>query len=142
MGFKTKAKDALAQRVSRQRVITMVYGVNKYVETFNRLGKQVSLTAGEALAVRDTPLKWSIGIYFLCRDSNGQPYIKGEEIDWPRPIFHHRIDQTMADYHVAAYARLKVNSKHFITYGWTATTGGPLDEETVVKMFSRSGVWD
>ena len=89
----------------------------------------------------ETPVQWNIGLYAMCRGSNGDEYIKGELWPVPTKVRQRNIADSLNKAHMA-FMRENINRKHLLTLGWIATAGDFLDEETAMKLFTSTGVWD
>lgn len=137
-----KMLTAMGERLTRDNVIMFVAGVTPKVQVHNRATlKEKRLDIVQATAVSETPVQWNIGLYALCRGHNGDEYIKGELWPVPTKLRQRNIADSLNKAHMA-FMRDSVNRKHLLTLGWIATAGDFFDEETAMKLFSSTGVWD
>ena len=137
-----KMLTAMGARLTRDNVIMFVAGVTAKVQVHNRLTlKEKRLDIVQATAVSETPVQWNIGLYALCRGPNGDEYLKGELWPVPTKVRQRNIADSLNKAHMA-FMRDSVNRKHLLTLGWIATAGDFLDEETAMKLFTSTGVWD
>lgn len=136
-----KMLTAMGERLTRDNVIMFIAGVTPKVQVHNRLTlKEKRLDLVQATAVSETPVQWSIGLYALCRGSDGAEYIKGELWALGQKIRQRNIADSLNKAHMA-FMRESVNRKHLLTLGWIATAGDFLDEEQAMKLFTSTGVW-
>lgn len=136
-----KMLTAMGERLTRDNVIMFIAGVTPKVQVHNRLTlKEKRLDIVQATAVSETPVQWNIGLYALCRGSNGDEYIKGDLWPVPMKVRQRNIADSLNKAHMA-FMRDSVNRKHLLTLGWIATAGDFLDEETAMELFSSTGVW-
>lgn len=136
-----KMLTAMGERLTRDNVIMFIAGVTPKVQVHNRATlKEKRLDIVQATAVSETPVQWNIGLYALCRGSNGDEYIKGELISLSQKIRQRNIADSLNKAHMA-FMRENINRKHLLTLGWIATAGDFLDEETAMKLFTSTGVW-
>lgn len=137
-----KMLTAMGERLTRDNVIMFIAGVTPKVQVHNRLTlNEKRLDIVQATAVSETPVQWNIGLYALCRGPNGDEYIKGELISLSQKIRQRNIADSLNKAHMA-FMRENINRKHLLTLGWIATAGDFLDEETAMKLFTSTGVWD
>ena len=137
-----KMLTAMGERLTRDNVIMFIAGVTPKVQVHNRATlKEKRLDIVQATAVSETPIQWRIGLYALCRGPNGDEYIKGELWALPVEVRHRNIADSLNKAHMA-FMRENINRKHLLTLGWLATAGDFLDEETAMKLFTSTGVWD
>lgn len=138
---RVKMLTAMGERLARDNVIMFIAGVTPKAQVHNRLTlKEKRLDLFQATAISETPVQWNIGIYALCRGSNGDEYIKGELWAMPMKVRQRNIADSLNKAHMA-FMRDSVNRKHLLTLGWIATAGDFLDEETAMELFSSTGVW-
>ena len=136
-----KMLTAMGERLTRDNVIMFIAGVTPKVQVHNRLTlKEKRLDLVQATAMSETPIQWRIGLYALCRGSNGDEYIKGELWAIGQKVRQRNIADSLNKAHMA-FMRDSVNRKHLLTLGWIATAGDFLDEETAMELFSSTGVW-
>lgn len=137
-----KMSTAMGERLARDNVVLFVAGVTEKVQVHNRTTlKEKRLDLVQAVALSETPIQWRIGLYALCRGPNGDEYLKGELISLSQKIRQRNIADSLNKAHMA-FMRDSVNRKHLLTLGWIATAGDFLDEETAMKLFTSTGVWD
>lgn len=137
-----KMLTAMGERLTCYNVIMFIAGVTPKVQVYNRATlKEKRLDIVQATAVSATPIQWRIGLYALCRGPNGDEYIKGELWALPMKVRQRNIADSLNKAHMA-FMRENINRKHLLTLGWIATAGDFLDEETAMKPFTSSGVWD
>lgn len=137
-----KMSTAMGERLARDNVILFVAGVTQKVQVHNRTTlKEKRLDLVQAVALSETPIQWRIGLYALCRGPNGDEYIKGELWALPVKVRQRNIADSLNKAHMA-FMRENINRKHLLTLGWIATAGDFLDEETAMKLFTSTGVWD
>lgn len=138
---RVKMLAAMGERLTRDNVVMFIAGVTPKAQVHNRLTlKEKRLDLFQATAISETPVQWNIGIYALCRGSNGDEYIKGELWPVPMKVRQRNIADSLNKAHMA-FMRDSVNRKHLLTLGWIATAGDFLDEETAMELFSSTGVW-
>ena len=137
-----KMLTAMGERLTRDNVIMFIAGVTPKVQVYNRTTlKEKRLDIVQATAVSETPVQWNIGLYALCRGPNGDEYLKGELWPVPTKVRQRNIADSLNKAHMA-FMRENINRKHLLTLGWIATAGDFLDEETAMKLFTSTGVWD
>lgn len=126
-----KRSRFLAADTAHRTLFASVYG----------LGERVRVNADRALAVGDTPLKWLICCYALCRDNSGNNYTKAFTIQLTEPVKQSAINKALSHAHYD-WMKKEVNMKHLLTLAWIATTGNEPSGETAFRMFDSLGAWD
>ena len=136
-----KMLTAMGERLTRDNVIMFIAGVTPKVQVHNHATlKEKRLDLVQATAMSETPVQWNIGLYALCRGSNGDEYITGEL--WPMPIKvrQRNIAASLNEKHME-FMRTGVNLKHLLTLGWLATSGDFLENEKAYELFASTGAW-
>ena len=136
-----KRSRFLAADTAHRTLFASVYGLGEYVMPFNHKGERVRVNADRALAVGDTPLKWLICCYALCRDNSGNNYTKAFTIQLTEPVKQSAINKSLSHAHYD-WMKKEVNMKHLLTLAWIATTGNEPSGETAFRMFDSLGAWD
>lgn len=134
-----KRKQFTAITTAQRHLFASVYGVPS-VQPHNHSGGKVSLNIREVEAVCDTPLKWKIVCYAICRDSTGNDYLKGTSITLTEPVKQSAINKSLSAFHYD-WMKAEVNMNHLLTLAWIATTGPEPSDSVVVKIFSNMGAW-
>lgn len=134
-----KRKQFTAVTTAQRHLFASVYGVPS-VQPHNHSGGKVSLNIREVEAVCDTPLKWKIVCYAICRDSTGNDYLKGTSITLTEPVKQSAINKALSTFHYN-WMKEEVNINHLLTLAWIATTGPEPSDPVAVKIFSNMGAW-
>lgn len=134
-----KRKQFTAINTAQRHLFASVYGVTS-VQPHNHSGGKVSLNIREVEAVCDTPLKWKIVCYAICRDSTGNDYLKGTSITLTEPVKQSAINKSLSAFHYD-WMKAEVNMNHLLTLAWIATTGLEPSDSVAVKIFSKMGAW-
>lgn len=134
-----KRKQFTAITTAQRHLFASVYGVPS-VQPHNHSGGKVSLNIREVEAVCDTPLKWKIVCYAICRDSTGNDYLKGTSITLTEPVKQSAINKSLSAFHYD-WMKADVNMNHLLTLAWIATTGPEPSDSVAVKIFSKMGAW-
>lgn len=134
-----KRKQFTAVTTAQRHLFASVYGVPS-VQPHNHSGGKVSLNIREVEAVCDTPLKWKIVCYAICRDSTGNDYLKGTSITLTEPVKQSAINKSLSAFHYD-WMKADVNMNHLLTLAWIATTGPEPSDSVAVKIFSKMGAW-
>ena len=134
-----KRKQFTAVTTAQRHLFASVYGVTS-VQPHNHSGGKVSLNIREVEAVCDTPLKWKIVCYAICRDSTGNDYLKGTSITLTEPVKQSAINKSLSAFHYD-WMKAEVNMNHLLTLAWIATTWSEPSDSVAVKIFSKMGAW-
>ena len=138
---RVKMLTAMGERLARDNVIMFIAGVTPKAQVHNRLTlKEKRLDLVQATAISETPVQWNIGIYALCRGSNGDEYITGELWPMPLKVRQRNIAASLNEKHME-FMRTGVNLKHLLTLGWLATSGDFLENEKAYELFASTGAW-
>ena len=93
------------------------------------------------MAVGETPLKWVITCYAICRDRSGKDYLPAPmTIELSAPVKQDAINKALSQAHFD-WVKAEINKKHLLTLAWIATTG-QMREEVAGKVFQQLGAWD
>ena len=92
------------------------------------------------MAVGETPLKWVITCYAICRDQQGREYLPSMELTLPEPVKQDAINKALSQAHFD-WVKAEINKKHLLTLAWIATTG-QMREEVAGKIFQQLGALD
>lgn len=130
-----KRKQFTAITTAQRHLFASVYGAPS-VQPHNHSGGKVSLNIREVEAVCDTPLKWKIVCYAICRDSTGNDYLKGTSITLTEPVKQSAINKSLSAFHYD-WMKAEVNMNHLLTLAWIATTGPEPSDSVAVKIFSK-----
>lgn len=134
-----KRKQFTAITTAQRHLFASVYGVTS-VQPHSHSGGKASLNIREVEAVCDTPLKWKIVCYAICRDSTGNDYLKGTSITLTEPVKQSAINKSLSNFHYD-WMKSEVNMNHLLTLAWIATTGLEPSDSVAVKIFSKMGAW-
>lgn len=134
-----KRKQFTAVTTAQRHLFASVYGVTS-VQPHNHSGGKVSLNIREVEAVCDTPLKWKIVCYAICRDSTGNDYLKDTCITLTEPVKQSAINKSLSTFHYD-WMKSDVNMNHLLTLAWIATTGPEPSDVIAAKIFSNMGAW-
>lgn len=134
-----KRKQFTAITTAQRHLFASVYGVTS-VQPHSHSGGKASLNIREVEAVCDTPLKWKIVCYAICRDSTGNDYLKGTSITLTEPVKQSAINKALSNFHYD-WMKSEVNMNHLLTLAWIATTGPEPSDSVAVKIFSKMGAW-
>ena len=138
---RVKMLAAMGERLTRDNVVMFIAGVTPKAQVHNRLTlKEKRLDLFQATAISETPVQWNIGIYALCRGSNGDEYITGELWPMPLKVRQRNIAASLNEKHME-FMRTGVNLKHLLTLGWLATSGDFLENEKAYELFASTGAW-
>lgn len=100
----------------------------------------VELDNATSSAVRQTRLKWVIYLAAFCVKSDGEGYIKGEELVLEGTHLGKDLDAVLAEYHQPL--RDRCNPSHLIGSGWIASpVGVSFTEKEAAKIFEKAGCW-
>lgn len=134
-----KRKQFTAVTTAQRHLFASVYGIES-VQPHSHSGGKASLNIREVEAVCDTPLKWKIVCYAICRDSTGNDYLKGTSITLTEPVKQSAINKSLSVFHYD-WMKADVNMNHLLTLAWIATTGPEPSDSVAVKIFSKMGAW-
>ena len=134
-----KRKQFTAVTTAQRHLFASVYGVTS-VQPHNHSGGKASLNIREVEAVCDTPLKWKIVCYAICRDSTGNDYLKDTCITLTEPVKQSAINKSLSNFHYD-WMKSEVNMNHLLTLAWIATTGSEPSDSVAAKIFSNMGAW-
>ena len=130
----------LAKDTASRTLFASVYGLDGGVTSFTLAGKRSRIDWERALAVGETPLKWVITCYAICRDQHGREYLPSMELTLPTPVKQDAINKSLSYAHFD-WLKQDINKKHLLTLAWIATTG-QMREEVAGKIFQQLGAWD
>lgn len=130
----------LAKDTASKTLFASVYGLDGGVTPFTLSGQRSRIDWERAMAVGETPLKWVITCYAICRDQQGREYLPSMELTLPEPIKQDAINKALSQAHFD-WVKQEINKKHLLTLAWIATTG-QMREEVAVKVFQQLGAWD
>ena len=134
-----KRKQFTAITTAQRHLFASVYGVES-VQPHSHSGGKVSLNIREVEAVCDTPLKWKIVCYAICRDSTGNDYLKSTCVILNEPVKQSAINHSLSTFHYD-WMKSEVNMNHLLTLAWIATTGPEPSDVIAAKIFSNMGAW-
>ena len=134
-----KRKQFTAVTTAQRHLFASVYGVTS-VQPHNHSGGKASLNIREVEAVCDTPLKWKIVCYAICRDSTGNDYLKDTCITLTEPVKQSAINKALSNFHYD-WMKSEVNMNHLVTLAGIGTTGPEPSDTVAVKIFSKMGAW-
>src|SRR5574344_1344874 len=130
----------LAKDTASKTLLASVYGMDGGVTPFTLSGHRSRIDWERALAVGETPLKWVITCYAICRDQNGRDYLPSMELTLPELVKQAAINKALSQHHFD-WVNAEINKSHLLTLAWIATTG-KMREEVAVKIFQQLGAWD
>lgn len=130
----------LANDTASRTLFASVYGLDGGVTPFTMVGKRSTIDWERALAVCETPLKWVITCYAICRDQQGREYLPSMELTLPIPVKQDAINKALSQAHFD-WVKAEINKSHLLTLAWIATTG-QMREEVAGKVFQQLGAWD
>ena len=130
----------LAKDTASRTLLASVYGLNDGVTPFTLAGQRSRIDWERALAVGDTPLKWVITCYAICRDQQGREYLPSMELTLAEPVKQDAINKALSQHHFD-WVKSEINKSHLLTLAWIATTC-QMREEVAVKIFHQLGAWD
>jgi hypothetical protein len=131
----------LANDTAGRTLFASVYGLDGGVTPFTMTGQRSLIDWERALAVGETPLKWVITCYAICRDQQGREYLPSMELTLPTPVKQDAINKALSQAHFD-WVKAEINKKHLLTLAWIATTG-ELKEWAAIKILEKQlGAWD
>ena len=130
----------LAKDTASSTLFASVFGLDCGVTPFTLKGKRSLVTFDRAMAVGETPLKWVITCYAICRDQQGREYLPSMELTLPTPVKQDAINKALSQAHFD-WVKAEINKSHLLTVAWIATTG-QMREGADVKIFQQLGAWD
>lgn len=131
----------LAKDTASKTLFASVYGLDGGVTPFTLSGHRSRIDWERALAVGETPLKWVITCYAICRDQQGCEYLPSMELTLPEPVKQDAINKALSQAHFD-WVKAEINKSHLLTLAWIATTGTMKDEKVAGKVFTELGAWD
>ena len=132
----------LAKDTASKTLFASVYGLDGGVTPFTLKGKRSPVAFDRAMAVGETPLKWVITCYAICRDQQGRDYLPAPmTIELSEPVKQDAINKALSQAHFD-WMKESVNKKHLMTLAWVATTAKEPSEETAMRIFTELGAWD
>ena len=131
----------LANDTASRTLFASVYGLDGGVTPFTLAGKRLRIDWERALAVGETPLKWVITCYAICRDQQGREYLPSMELTLPEPVKQDAINKALSQAHFD-WVKECVSKQHLMTLTWIATTAREPSEETAMRIFTELGAWD
>ena len=135
-----RRNDWLAKITASQTLFVSVYGTDGGVTAHNHAGQRKRINYDAALAICNTPLKWTICCYAICRDNNEREYLKAMAIELSEPVKQDAINKALSQAHFD-WVKAEINKSHLLTLAWIATTG-QMREEVAGKIFTSMGAWD
>jgi len=136
-----KRQQFIAKQIANTTMFVSVFGLSEFVYPVSLNGHRKPVTGFEAMALEATPLPWNIICYALCRDANGNHYIKGMEIHLTEPVKQSAINTSLSRVHYD-WMKSNVNMSHILTLAWIATTASPPYEELAFKLFDGLGAFE
>lgn len=131
----------LAKDTAIRTLFASVYGLDDGVHPFSLAGNRARIDWERALAVGETPLKWVITCYAICRDQQGRDYLPSMELTLPEPVKQDAINKALSQAHFD-WVKAEINKSHLLTLAWIATTGTMKDEKVAGNIFTELGAWD
>lgn len=132
----------LAKDTASRTLFASVYGLDGGVTPFTLSGNHSRIDWERALAVGETPLKWVITCYAICRDRSGKDYLPAPmTIELSAPVKQDAINKALSQAHFD-WVKECVNKQHLMTLAWIATTASEPPEETAMLIFTELGAWD
>lgn len=132
----------LAKDTASRTLFASVYGLDGGVSPFTLKGKRSLVTFDRAMAVGETPLKWIITCYAICRDQHGRDYLPAPmTIELSEPVKQDAINKALSQAHFD-WVKECVNKQHLMTLAWIATTAKEPPEEIAMRIFTELGAWD
>jgi hypothetical protein len=132
----------LASDTASRTLFASVYGLDGGVTPFTLSGKRYGINWERAMAVGDTPLKWVITCYAICRDRSGNDYLPAPmTIELSAPVKQDAINKALSQAHFD-WVKECVNKQHLMTLAWIATTAMEPSEGTAMRIFTELGAWD
>ena len=131
----------LANDTASRTLFASVYGLDGGVTPFAMTGQRSRIDWERAMAVGETPLKWVITCYAICRDQQGREYLPSMEMTLPEPVKQDAINKALSQAHFD-WVKECVNKQHLMTLAWIATTAREPSEETAMRIFTELGAWD
>ena len=135
-----RRNDWLAKTTASQTLFVSVYGTDVGVTAHNHAGQRKRINYDAALAICNTPLKWTICCYAICRDNNEREYLKAMAIELSEPVKQDAINQALSHAHYD-WMKAEVNMNHLLTLAWIATTGPEPSQEVAAKALAGLGAW-
>lgn len=131
----------IAKRVASTSLFVSVFGLSEHVYPYSVTGHRKAVTGYDALAIEATPLPWVICCYALCKDNNGNPYIKGMELHLSEPVKQSAINRALSHKHFE-WMKAEVNQAHLLTLAWIATTSKAPTEKLAMQLFLELGAFE
>lgn len=131
----------LAKQCAKSTLFANVFGLSENIHPFTLSGHHKPVTGMDAMAIEVTPLKWCICCYALCRDTSGNPYIKGFEIYLSEPVKQSAINKALSRAHYD-WMKENVNMSQMLTLAWIATTATPPTEKMAMNLFLGLGAFE
>ena len=132
----------LAKDTASKTLFASVYGLDGGVTPFTLSGQRSRIDWERALAVCETPLKWVITCYAICRAQDGRDYLPSPmTIELSEPVKQDAINKALSQHHFD-WVKQEINKSHLLTLAWIATTGTMKDEMVAGKVFTELGAWD
>ena len=132
----------LANDTASRTLFASVYGMDGGVTPFTLAGNRSRIDWERALAVGETPLKWVITCYAICRAQDGRDYLPSPmTIELSEPVKQDAINKALSQAHFD-WVKECVNKQHLMTLAWIATTASEPSEETAMRIFTELGAWD
>ncbi|MDG3089157.1 hypothetical protein P7F88_25175 [Vibrio hannami] len=131
-----QSKKILSTHLS---VFAASFGEGIYVYAKN--GERQHITKVAADVFPRIQLKWSVTCYVMCRDNNGQDYLKSIVITLDEERSHKTIKSAISELHWN-FLQNECNENHILTAGWIATKAGEeVSDDIAYKVFDDIGVW-
>lgn len=139
----TKRVHRLARAIISQHKVNVAFstgGDNKCHLIHGKSGKRLRADSNLINAIEHVPHKWSILIAAICRKSDGEEYMKTEQVSVPHVIYQRDLADALTDMH-AELCR-QCNPNHLIGAAWMADPkGSDIDESLAAKVFEELGAW-
>jgi len=128
------------RHIVSEHLLVYIPFMEEAIQPYNKYGKEVNFVPDTVKLVENTPMRWSISCYVLCRDQNGDEYMKPFVAVSPYPCKRTQMMESMADAFMEHVK--KQNQLHVLTVAWIATTiGNEPTDEMADKIFSDLDVW-
>lgn len=131
----------LANDTASRTLFASVYGIDDGVHPFSLAGNRARIDWERALSVGETPLKWVITCYAICRDQQGREYLPSMELTLPEPVKQDAINKALSQAHFD-WVKAEINKSHLLTLAWIATTGEVKEWVAIKILKDQLGAWD
>lgn len=104
-------------------------------------GKPIHLDKLKAHRLITGKFKWSVYMAILCRDTLGNNYIKGEEMQCKQEYAHSDLADLLNDHHQTLLK--SSNKNHLVMTAWIASPfTQDISSESAYTIFEEMGAWD